>query len=45
MSTFQYMKEIVQFNSNSITLPDEGDLQYLLNFHPQYVHLVYALRC
>ena len=45
MPTFQYTKKIVQFNSNSLTLPDEDDLQYLLDFHPQYVHFVLALRC
>jgi hypothetical protein len=40
MFIFQYIKEIVQFNSNSMALPDEGDVQSLLEFHPQYVHLV-----
>jgi len=40
MYIFQYIKEIVQFNSNSIALPDEGDVQSVLDIHPQYVHLV-----
>ena len=43
MFIFKYIEEIVQFNSNSINLPDGDGLQYLLNFHPRYVHFVYAL--
>jgi hypothetical protein len=39
MFIFQHIKEVVQFNKNSITLPDEGDVEYLPVFHPQYVHL------
>ena len=39
------MKEIVQFNSNLIALPDVGVVQSVLDFHPQYVHQEYALWC
>jgi hypothetical protein len=39
------MKEIVPFNSNSTALPDVGDFQFVLDFHPQYVHLEHALLC
>jgi hypothetical protein len=39
MFIFQYSDEIVQFSSNSATSPDEGDVQFLRDFHPQYVHL------
>jgi len=34
------MKGIVKFNSNFTALPDVGDVQFLLDFHPQYVHLI-----
>ena len=44
MFIFKYIEEIVQYNSKAINLPDGGDLEYLLNFHPRYVHLVYSLR-
>jgi len=37
---FKYIKELVQFNSKLIALPDEGDFQLLFGFHPQYVHLL-----
>ena len=40
MCIYQYKKEIIHFNNNSKALPDEGDLQFVLDFHPQYVHLV-----
>ena len=40
MFIFKYMKEIVQFKSNSINLPDEDGLQFELKFHPRYVHFV-----
>ena len=40
MFVFRYIEEIAQFNSKSITLPGEGDLQFLLDCHPQYVHPV-----
>ena len=40
MFIFRYIEQIAQFNSKPITLPGEGDLQFLLDFHPQYVHLV-----
>ena len=36
---FNTSKEIVQFNSNSAALPDVGDFESVLDFHPQYVHL------
>ena len=45
MFIFQYIEEIVQFNSNSIALPDKGDFQSLLDFHPQYVHLMQDMWC
>ena len=38
-------EKIVRFNSNLIALPDVGVVQSVLDFHPQYVHLDYALRC
>jgi hypothetical protein len=38
------MKEIVQFNSNSTALPDVGDVQLVLDLHPQYARLLWALR-
>jgi hypothetical protein len=34
------MEEIVKFNSNSTALPDVGDIQLVLEFHPQYVHQI-----
>jgi len=34
------MKEIVQFNNNSTALPDVGDVQFVLDVHLQYVHLI-----
>ena len=40
MLKFRDIEEIVQFNNKPINLPDGGDLQFLLNFHPQYVHLL-----
>jgi len=40
MFIFQYRKVIDKFNKNSIALPDMGDAQYLLEFHPQYDLLV-----
>ena len=36
MFIFKYIEEIVQYNSNSINLPDGDGLEYLLNFHPRY---------
>jgi hypothetical protein len=39
------MKEIYQFNSNTLALPDEGDVEFVLDIHPQYVHLEEALHC
>ena len=37
---FQYFKEIVQFDTKLIDLPDVGDIQLLLGSHSQYVRLV-----
>ena len=34
------MQQIVQFNSNAIAVPDEGDFQLLFLSHPQHVRLV-----
>ena len=34
MFIFLYIEEIAQFNSKLTALPDEGDLQFLLDFHP-----------
>ena len=40
MFMFQYIREIVQFNSKSIALHDVGDFQLLFGFQPKYVHFV-----
>jgi len=40
MFIFPYTKEIAQFISNSTTLPDVGDVQFVLDVHLQYVHLI-----
>jgi hypothetical protein len=42
---FQNINDIVLFNSNSMTLPDEGNIQFLPVFHPQFVHLVEVYNC
>jgi hypothetical protein len=34
------MKVIDKFNKLSVAVPDMGDAQYLLEFHPEYDHLV-----
>ena len=36
---FRHIREIVQFNNKSITVPDVGNSQLLFQFHPQYVRL------
>jgi hypothetical protein len=45
MFIFQYITETVQFNSNSTAVPDVGDVQSVLDFQPQYVHVVQNLLC
>jgi hypothetical protein len=40
MFMFQYITELIQFNSNSVSMTDEGGIQLLLEFHPKF-----AMQC